>query len=411
MAVDIADYVSTQTLDYLDTRMPPEEYADRIGRLRQFMADNDYDVAIAFGSESRPGDVGWLTGYDPHIETCMVAVGRERTFIIGGPSFVRYAGEMSPVAEYRLCFDFAIQEEYEGLVFSSLKDLLRDAAGGELRRVVVLTTLDIMPAKYLQSIQDASSQVVDGSQWLLEARYWKSPRELEMFRIASHIASAGMRAALAVLRPGVRETEVAATAEYVMKSMGADRYSYNTVLMSGHRISMVGARASNKVIEEGDLVTVSPGARWEGINSTLGRTVVAGGRPSPTQLELLEHGTRAYELAIQHFQCGAVAKHVDLEARAYLKGVGLQPFYSNVHNVGWTECMEGYGGADSHSEWTFPKGVSLMIDVGFFDLPYKDVPPHLVGFRLEDPWCIGHDGKAEQLTDVPTRAWKMVPSD
>lgn len=409
MALDLASYTATLPRDHLATRMPPEEYTSRIERLRKFMEENHYDIAVAFGSESRPGDVGWLTGYDPHIETCMVAVGKDKTFIIGGPSFIRYAREMSPSAEYRLCFDFSIQEEYESLEFFSLGELLTEAAGGAVRRIAVLTTPDILPVKFLQAIEDTSAEVVNASSWLLEARYWKSQMELEMFHVASRIATTGLKAALAVLEPGKRETEVAATAEYVMKSLGADRFTFNTVMMSGRRISMVGARASNKVIEEGDLVTISPGARYEGISSTVGRTVVAGGKPSPTQLELLEHGTKAYKEAIPHFRYGEVAKHVDLAARNYLKSVGLLPFYSNVHNVGWTECMEGYGGADSHSEWTYPKGVSLMVDVGFFGLPYKDLPAESVGFRLEDPWCINHGGEPERLTDLPHRVWELVP--
>jgi hypothetical protein len=44
-----------------------------------------------------------------------------------------------------------------------------------------------------------------------------------------------------------------------------------------------------------------------------------------------------------------------------------------------------------------------MIDVGFFNLRFRDLPPELVGFRLEDPWRIDHEGNAERLTDLPLR--------
>jgi Xaa-Pro aminopeptidase len=408
MPFDLHNYVSQLPKKQLQHRISAREYEHRIERIRNFMKSNDIDVCIAWASEAYPGDVGWLTGYDVHIETTVTLIGENHIFQVGGPSFLHYAKEMAPQIEYRLCFDFSIQEEYAHLTFFSMHDLLHEVCNGRLSKIGLLTGTDSLPTNLNRILTNEKATLIDCSSFLREQRYYKSEGELHSMRIAGKIASWAMEAAIQTVRPGVRETDVAAAAEFVMKSCGADRYSFHSVVMSGNRVQNVGGRASNKIIEEGDFVVISPGARIDGLNSTLGRTVIAGGKPTSEQLEFLEICTHAYELAIPQLRSGQVAKHVDLASRNYLQQHGLVPFYSNVHNIGWTECMEGYGGANSTSDFLFPAGVSLMVDVGVFWQGFKNLNPVSTGFRLEDAFILDHNGNTERITDFPIRAWELI---
>jgi hypothetical protein len=82
--------------------------------------------------------------------------------------------------------------------------------------------------------------------------------------------------------------------------------------------------------------------------------------------------------------------------------------YSVVHNIGWTEAMEGIGAATQYSEHSFPKGIALQIDIGIFGKTYRGISAKQMGFRLEDPFCITHKGETEKMTILSPRVQDMV---
>src|SRR5262245_57656810 len=85
----------------LSVRMPAAEYQHRVARVRADLKRLTLDAAVACGTEYRPGDTGWLTGYDPHIESTMVVVGPKKVLVLGSPDAMRYANEMIRVGEFR----------------------------------------------------------------------------------------------------------------------------------------------------------------------------------------------------------------------------------------------------------------------------------------------------------------------
>lgn len=399
-----------ETLPSLDlsTKIPSEEFSERVDRVKQELAKKRIDVAFAYGDEHRPGDTGWLTGYDPQIESTAVVIGPKKVLLLGGPEGQYCAEEMKRVGEYRNLVEYKIPEEdYPGFEFTTLKEVFREAYGKEAKRAGLLTTKENIPHHIMNALRNTGSEIVDISDWLLQAKYYKSESELKVMKLAAQITTYAMEAMIRAIEPGKRELEVAAYGDYVMKYMGADRFGLSTIAASGQRASTVLGRASNKVIEEGEMVLLTISARYEGLTSCLGRTVIAG-TPNPDQKELLEHVAHAYELSASKLRYGWPAKEVDLAARNYLKKVRLEPLYSEVHNIGWTEAMEGTGAATQYSEYNFPKGIALQLDIGVFMRAFKSLNPKEVGIRLEDPYCITHEGETEKMTSLPPRVQDMV---
>jgi Xaa-Pro dipeptidase len=234
---------------------------------------------------------------------------------------------------------------------------------------------------------------------MADARYCKSPAELQMFRIASQIATEAMRAMLGAVAPGTRELEVAAAGDAVCKKLGAYGYGFDTMVCSGRRINTIIGRSTNRVIQRGDLVMLGVSPRFEGYTSALGRTVVAGGATAE-QAAFLEHGIHAHELAITQLVAGRPAREVDLAARRYLNSVGLGQYhtYGVGHGIGFTECLEEKTATQS-SNYDLPAGIAMMTDVGLFG------HPTFYGARHEDPFLISHDGKTERLTDLPMKVY------
>lgn len=408
MGFDVQEFTRNLPPVDLSVKIPRKEFEERVERVRHELKKRGVDVAIAYGNEFRPGDTGWLTGYDPQIEPTAVVIGPKKMLVLGGPEGKFYAEEMMQVGEFRCLKELKIPEEdYPGFEFNTLSQVLKEACGHNAKKVGLLTTKENLTCSFYEMVQSTSEKLIDMSDFVLKARYYKSKSEIDVMRIAAQITTYAMEALIKAVEPGKRELEVAACGDYVMKYMGADRFGVVTIVASGERASTVLGRASNKVIREGEMVLLSISARYEGLTSCLGRTVIAGS-PNPDQKELLEHVARAYELSVSKLRYNYPAKEVDLAARNYLKKLGLEPLYSEVHNIGWTEAMEGIGAATQYSEYNFPKGITLQLDVGVFRRPFKSLKAEQVGIRLEDPYCITHEGETEKMTTLPPRVQDMV---
>lgn len=185
-----------------------------------------------------------------------------------------------------------------------------------------------------------------------------------------------------------------------MKAAGAYNCGFDTIVCSGPRIDTVIGRASNRRIESGDLVMLGASPRVDGYTSAVGRMIVAG-TPTPDQLEFLDHGTHAFELATQQLVAGGPAREVDLAARRYLESVGLGTYhaYGVGHGIGLSECAE-WKTATPQSDYDIPRGIAMMIDVGIFS------HPQFHGARHEEPFLVDHQGRTERLTDLPMQVWE-----
>ncbi len=399
MSFNVCSFISNLEPIDLERKIPKSEYESRVKILQEILDNRGIDVGIAFGNELRPGDTGWLTGYDPQIESTAVVLGKKGVFVLGGPEGEAYAKETMMVGNFVNVLEFKIPEEdYPGYEFTPLNQILFDAAGTEPKKIGILTLSSIFPLEIFQLLkQIPNAEIIDASDILLDCRYQKSPLELEMMSIAARISTYAMKAMIAAVRPGIRELEVAACADYVMKTMGADRIGINTIVCSGWRAPNVIGRASNKVIQDGEMVVLTVSARYDGLASCIGRTVIAG-EAHQDQLELIDIATEAYEKGIEAIGYGKPACEVDRTVRSILDPLGLSPLYSLVHGIGWTEAMEGKGAATQHSTWKFPKGVALMVDLGIFGRSFKNLSKKYMGLRIENPFIIDHEGNTKCLT-------------
>jgi Xaa-Pro aminopeptidase len=280
--------------------------------------------------------------------------------------------------------------------------VLREAAGGPLESIGLLTAPAVTAVEWLEMVRAAAGpgvRYVQAPDLLRQARYAKSEIELACLRVSNQIATAAFAAMVAAVRPGVTELEVAAHGDFVMKSLGAEGTGLATIVLSGRRIDTIIGNASRKRIEAGEPVLMNASARYNGYCSAIGRTLVAGGA-GKEQVAFLDQGVRAYELAVARLRPGAPARDVDLAARDYLTAAGLGDYhtYSVGHGTGLTECQEAEP-LGRHSDYPIPRAVAIMVDVGIFGHPVHH------GFRFEDSFLIVASGAVERQTDIPLRLY------
>lgn len=220
----------------------------------------------------------------------------------------------------------------------------------------------------------------------------KRPDEIARLRRAAEITDAAFERALEVLRPGVREIEVALELERHMRLAGADGKSFEFIVAGGPRSAMPHGVASQRVLERGDLVTLDFGAVVDGYHADMTRAVALG--PVSDELRRMYDAVlEAQEAALAMVGPGVDGRDVDARAREVLAGHGLAERFS--HSLGHGVGLEVHEDPrlSSTREDVLEPGMTVTIEPGVY-------VPGVGGVRIEDLVVITEDG-AERLSHSP----------
>ena len=168
-----------------------------------------------------------------------------------------------------------------------------------------------------------------------QARMVKDADELVRVRAAAVLGASLFDRALAVIRPGIKELEVAAEMEYAAKRGGAEEMAFPTIIAAGKRSALPHGRASKAAIPPRGFVVCDFGVILTGYCSDRTRTVHVG-RPSRAAHDMYEAVREAQRAAIDTVKAGVSVSEVDWAARNVLKAKGLARHFthSTGHGVG-----------------------------------------------------------------------------
>ena len=107
-------------------------------------------------------------------------------------------------------------------------------------------------------------------------RQIKSAEEIRLIEEACRISDLGFEKTVPYIKAGVTEAELRTILECAMLEAGSEGKSFDTIVASGWRSAYPHGTATDKVIEEGDLVTFDFGAIYHGYHSDITRTVAVG---------------------------------------------------------------------------------------------------------------------------------------
>jgi len=221
------------------------------------------------------------------------------------------------------------------------------------------------------------------------ARMVKDNDELNCIRTAVKLGATLFDRALKVLRPGVKETDVAAEMEYTARRAGAEQMSFPTIIASGARSALPHGRASNQPIARQGFVVCDFGVILASYCSDQTRTVWVGS-PSAEARRAYEAVRQGQLAAIQAVRPGATVGTVDAAARGVLREAGLDQYFthSTGHGVG-LEIHESPRVASGQKQVLQP-GMVITIEPGVYF-------PGRWGVRIEDMVAVTSQG-CEVLT-------------
>ncbi len=224
---------------------------------------------------------------------------------------------------------------------------------------------------------------------LQSLRAVKDGEEVDRIREAARIAGEALEEVRGMIRPGVRETEIALELEYRMRRGGAEQASFETIVAAGANAALPHATPGSRAIADGDCVMIDYGAVWDGYHSDETCTYVVG-HASARQEEVYRLVREAHDRAIRAVRAGVSCGEIDRIARGCLEEAGMGANFS--HGT-------GHGvGLDVHEAPRLAAGREELLQAGMVVTIEPGVYlPGLWGIRIEDTVLV-MDGGCEILT-------------
>lgn len=345
----------------------------RVEKLRKKMQEENLDSFLV----TSPYNLRYLTNFTG--TTGLAVITLDKAFFI---TDFRYTEQAANQAQ-----GFEIIKNV-GPIFDEVADLVKRENLNAL--AFEETTVSFLEYSVLEEIINAELIPVSGM--IEELREVKDEEEIAIIEKACSIADMAYDHILKMIRPGMTEIEVANQVDFYMRSLGATSVSFDTIVASGLRSAMPHGVASEKVIEQGDLITLDFGCYYQGYVSDMTRTF-AMGDPGEKLKEIYQIVLDAQLAVLDAAKPGLTGIQLDAVARDYITkyGYGEAFGHSTGHGIG-LEIHEGPN-VSSRAEKQFVPGNVITDEPGIY-------LPGIGGVRIEDDLLITKDGN-RVLTHSP----------
>lgn len=219
---------------------------------------------------------------------------------------------------------------------------------------------------------------------ITKLRSVKTDDELQLIERAAAIGDLAFEHIQKFIKPGVRELDIALELEHFMKKQGASKLSFDSIVASGKRSSLPHGVASDKLIEDGDFVTLDFGCIYNGYCSDMTRTVVVG-KATDKQKEIYNVVLEAQKMALAAVKPGITGKELDLVARNYITEKGYGEYFG--HGLGHGVGLEIHElpHVNAIGEVPMEAGMVITDEPGIYIADFG-------GVRIEDLVVVTEDG-------------------
>jgi Xaa-Pro aminopeptidase len=238
-----------------------------------------------------------------------------------------------------------------------------------------------------------SAKYVDASELVDRVKVIKSAEELELVRRAAIMQDGAMQAAFAAIKPGMRDTEVAAVAVHYSQDHGSENGIYLCASTPLGTPAKFGQRhVQNRTIKKGDTLALlvedsGPGAMF----TELGRTCVLGKVPQAMKDEL-EFVKESRKLTLDMLKPGTPCKDIWEAFNDFMRKNG-RPEEARLYCHG-----QGYDLVErplirSDEPWTIQKDMNIVVHPTYAHAGYLN--------WLCDNYIIGGNGPGDRIHQFP----------
>jgi len=339
----------------------------RLENLRKQLTEKQVDAILI----TSPSNRKYITGFTGSAGFALIT--KKDSVFITDFRYITQAGKQAPLFEI---------VQHDGIIVDSVKEQLE-----KLNVKVLGFEQDFVTYSLFKQFADKFNgvELIPLSQAVEKLRLVKDEEELKLVKKAAEIADSAFSYLLTIIKPGMKEIDVAIALEYKMRELGAEGASFDTIVASGYRSALPHGIASDKVIENGDFVTIDFGAIYKGYVSDVTRTIVIG-EVSDRQKEIYNIVLEAQLNGVNNIKPGMTGIEADALTRDIINNYGYGEFFG--HGTGHGIGLDVHEGPtlSLRGEVVLSPGMIVTVEPGIYI-------PDFGGVRIEDDVVITQEGR------------------
>ena len=249
-------------------------------------------------------------------------------------------------------------------------------------------------AEYKAYEEKLEAELVPMNEAIHRFRAVKEDWELERMRKAQEITDRAFSEVLGKIKVGMTEKQLQAELIYCLYKNGGEGLSFDPIVVSGPNTSLPHGVAGDRVICQGDFITMDFGVVWEGYCSDMTRTVAVGCATEEME-QVYNTVLQAQEAAIAATKAGMTGKEIDGIARQIIADAGYGKYFGH-----------GYGhslGMEVHELPSCSPGGQRVMEVNTVSSAEPGIYlPGKFGVRIEDVVIFQENG-CENITASPKK--------
>jgi Xaa-Pro aminopeptidase len=341
--------------------------ATRVDRAREAMADKGLPALLITNRDN----VGWISGFTGSSGFVLLTPDRA-LFATDSRYWTQADRECRGFEQVRLATS-APDEIAEVLASLQTKAIGFESAHlthrmHQVYREKLPTHIDFVP----------TDRLID------DLRLVKDSEEIALIEAACGVADRAWSHIQAFLKPGAVERDVMLELEWYMRKQERAEVAFDTIVASGPRSALPHGRAAERAMQSGDFVTLDFGARLDGYNSDITRTVLLG-EPTAEQRKVYDTVHATLDRSIAAIRPGATGKDVDAVAREFIKAAGYGDYFG--HGLGHSLGRAVHDGPalSTRSDITLAAGMVMTVEPGIYI-------PEWGGVRIEHDVVVTENG-------------------
>lgn len=223
-------------------------------------------------------------------------------------------------------------------------------------------------------------------------RQYKSDEEISFIHHACRATSDVFREVVAIIVPGMKESDVAMYIDIALRKRGAIQNSFTTIVASGPNAAIPHHEASERRIRAGETLILDFGGIFKsGYASDITRTVFVPGKEPDREFVRVYKAVRGAQRAAEKIlRNKPTFKEYDTAARAHLEKEGYGKYFT--HSIGHSLGLEAHDPFNYKTDF-ISAGTVLTNEPGVY-IPGRG------GVRIEDDFAITKQGP-KKLTNAP----------
>ena len=220
----------------------------------------------------------------------------------------------------------------------------------------------------------------------------KEAWELELMRKAQAIADKAFTEVLTRIKAGMTELELQAELIYCLYKNGGQGLSFDPIVVSGPNTSLPHGVAGERVIQEGDFITMDFGVLYHGYCSDMTRTVALG-HATDEMKKVYDTVLQAQLAGLAITKAGVPGCDIDAAARKVITDAGYGEYFGHGYGHGVGLEVHEAPNTNARNQEGIPENAVCSAEPGIY-LPGK------FGVRIEDVTIFKADGH-ENITHSP----------